>query len=412
MINLFIVVYNFSGAKTYVDELSLFFACQKDVAVFQVFLNCVGYKEFFAENNDRAMHIYIPEKITGKYDKIYYRRAAQLVFSHFHDLRNVVLHANMPEQFYFAEEMIKLFQCPLVFTCHFLMGFYSCYDTISGYNGENKVHGNVLEEFMIGLADQIICVTEFGRRALVNVHKVDPAKTRVIFNGKSFSALAEGSKMIKSKYGFSADDRLILFAGQLDPMKGIYKLIEAFLLIKDTFPTAKLVVAGQGEYSKYLSLARQCIGRVCFTGHLDKETLNDFYRFSEVGVIPSQYEQCSYVAIEMMQNKLPLIISNIPGLNELITHKKTGLVCKTKPHCSVQNVLEVDETDLALQIEYLLMNPAEAAEYAEQAYKQVLRAHSLEDMGEATLNIYRKLLNEKDGTLNINQVKREVLMKK
>ena len=103
MINLFIVVYNFSGAKTYVDELSLFFACQKDVAVFQVFLNCVGYKEFFAENNDRAMHIYIPEKITGKYDKIYYRREAQLVFSHFHDLRNVVLHANMPEQFYFAE---------------------------------------------------------------------------------------------------------------------------------------------------------------------------------------------------------------------------------------------------------------------------------------------------------------------
>ena len=107
-----------------------------------------------------------------------------------------------------------------------------------------------------------------------------------------------------------------------------------------------------------------------------------------MGVIPSQCEQCTYVAIGMMQNKLPVIISDTPGLNELITHKITGLICRIQPHSSSQNLLEVDVTDLALQIQYKLVNNAEAKE---KAYNQVSVYNSLINMGEATLDIYQKL---------------------
>ena len=394
-INLFFVVHNFSGAKTYVDELSLFLTGNTDVNVYKVYLKCVSHKEFSTENTNSSTCIYLPEKVTLEYDPLYYRRAAQLVFSNYRELRNVILHANMPEQFYFVKEAKELFQCPVVFTCHFLVGSYSYYDKITRYSGENIEEVNVLEELMIGIADQIICVTEFGRRALVNIHKLDLYKTRVIYNGRSLTKLLGSPKVSKTRYGFGPKDQLILYAGQLDPMKGVDKLIEAFLIIKNSFPKTKLVIAGHGDYDKYFSLARLCIGRISFIGNLDKDTLNSFYEFSDMGVIPSQFEQCSYVAIEMMQHKLPLIISDTPGLNELIMHKATGLVCKTLLNSTNQDILEIDEKDLALQIEYLLTNRTEAMRYAEQAYQHALECHALLNMGKATLNVYQQLLDEK-----------------
>jgi glycosyltransferase involved in cell wall biosynthesis len=387
-INLFFVVHNFSGAKTYVDELSLFLTGNTDVNVYKVYLKCVGHKEFSTENINSSTCIYLPEKVTLEYDPLYYRRAAQLVFSNYRELRNVILHANMPEQFYFVKEAKEFFQCPVVFTCHFLIGSYSCYDKITGYSGENIDKVNVLEEFVTELADQAVCVTEFGRHTLANIHKLDLNKKRVIYNGKSVPNLPENSKVTKLRYGFAQKDQLILYAGQLDPMKGVDKLIEAFLISNNSFSKIKLMIAGHGYYDRYIFLAQQCIGWIYFMGNLDNDTFNKFYRFSDVGVIPSQCEQCTYVAIGMMQNKLPVIISDTPGLNELITHKITGLICRIQPHSSSQNLLEVDVTDLALQIQYKLVNNAEAKE---KAYNQVSVYNSLINMGEATLDIYQKL---------------------
>jgi glycosyltransferase involved in cell wall biosynthesis len=208
---------------------------------------------------------------------------------------------------------------------------------------------------------------------------------------------------LKSKYGFLPEERLILYAGQLESRKGIDKLIKAFLLIKDKFPTTKLIIAGSGDFNSYFPLAQGCIGRICFTGKLNKNTLSDFYRFSEMGIIPSYYEQCSYVLIEMIQYCLPLVISDVPGLNELILHKETGLVCKTHPHVTLQNALEVDEADLAIQMEYLLLNKTEGFNFAREAYIKMLVRNSMQNMGEETIKIYNMLLNEKFFNNKINK---------
>lgn len=396
MINLFIIVYDFSGARTYIDELSSYLVGKKNVFVFHVYLNHNGSKEFNIKEKSKITSIYIPKKVTKEYDKKYYMIAAQLIYNKFQNLHSVVLHTNIPEQFYFAEEMKKLFHCPLVFTLHFLMGFFSYYDKISGYNGENIEKGNILEKYMLETADHIICVTQFSQRAIINLHEVNPAKTSVIYNGKSL--INESSPLknkLKIQYGFLPEDRLLLFAGQLISGKGLDKLIKAFHLIKDTYPTTKLIIAGSGEYNDYLPLAQEYIGRVCFTGKLDKKILFDFYLLSEIGIIPSQFEQCSYVAIEMMQHGLPIIISDIPGLNELLIDRKTGLVCKTKSHSTIPCTLEVDEVDLALQIEYLLKNREIGLILAKAAHKRAEELYSLESMGESTLKIYRQLINTK-----------------
>lgn len=396
MLNVFLIVHNFSGAKTYVDELSKYLIGIKDVFVFHVYLDYIDIKEFTVQKNNKITSVYIPEKVTKEYDQKYYKRAAQLVFSYFQNLQNVVFHANMPEQYLFSKEVKELFKCPVVFTFHFLMNFYSVYDSITGYDNAGTEKGNVLEKKMLKSADHIICVTQFAQRAITSLHKIPISKTTVIYNGKSFSNELQTEKINdKTHYGFLPENRIILYAGQLEPMKGINRLIEAFLLIKDKFPTIKLIIAGAGEYNSYLPLAQECIGRICFTGRLDKDTMFDFYRFSEIGVIPSQYEQCSYVAIEMMQSGLPLIISDVPGLNELVVHSESGLVCRIKKNTTTPDTIEADETDLALQIEYLLMNKEAGLIFAKEAYLQVLERHSLKNMGVKTLKVYWQLVDEK-----------------
>lgn len=394
MLNVFLIVHNFSGARTYINELSEFLVKKNDVFVFHVYLNYRDSKEFWIQKNNKITSIYIPCTITKEYNKKYYKHAAQLVFCHFQNLRNVIFHANIPEQFYFAEESLRLYRCPLVFTLHFLENFYSYFDLGAVDIKNIKVTGVELYKAIIKIADHIICVTSFSFRVISKHYKVEPLKASVIYNGiKIPNKSVVDRSLLKCKYGFLSSDKLILYAGRLQASKGIDKLIQAFLLIKDRFPTAKLIIVGSGECNKYLPLPMGCTGRIHFTGNLDKNTLIDFYKICDMGIIPSRFEQCSYVAIEMMHYGLPLIISDVPGLNELVIHKKTGLICKTVIQSTTHCQLEVDVADLANHIEQLLMNNSEAIEYAKNASEQVLDKHSVENMGKNTLRIYRQLIN-------------------
>ena len=392
MVNVFLIVHDFSGVKTYIDELSEFLSKKRDVFVFKIYLEFPDFKEFRIQQRGKIKSIYIPDKVSKEYNKKYYKRAAQLVYFHFNELKNVVFHANMPEQYFFIQEIKKFYQCPVVFTFHFLMSFYSFCDKVSGYDSDSNHNGNALEKFMLEDSDHIICVTKFSKRAITQLRKIDPTKTSVIYNGKSWSIISTGvNANLKIKYGFLPTDRIILYVGKLEQRKGIDILIGAFMLIKEKFTTTKLVIVGDGEYNNYLPLANDCIGRIHFTGNLGKNKVNDFYSLAEMGVIPSQYEQCSYVAIEMMQYKLPMIISDVPGLNELVIHMKSGLVSNSRLHKTIPFTIEADEVDLASKIEFFLEHPFEAKRFAQEAYNCGIKFHAIDRMGNETLKIYRHL---------------------
>jgi glycosyltransferase involved in cell wall biosynthesis len=47
--------------------------------------------------------------------------------------------------------------------------------------------------------------------------------------------------------------------------------------------------------------------------------MQDLYQIADIGIIPSLYDHCPYVALEMISNNIPLIISDTEGLNEILT---------------------------------------------------------------------------------------------
>lgn len=62
-------------------------------------------------------------------------------------------------------------------------------------------------------------------------------------------------------------------------------------------------------------------------GSLDKNTLYSFYQIANIGIVPSHIEQCSYTCIEMMQSGLPLVVSDVDELREMVD-EKCGLKVK------------------------------------------------------------------------------------
>ncbi len=396
IINLFIIVHNFSGAKTYVDELTEYLLQKEDIRIYHVLLNSKGFKELTILHKGNITFVHIPQKNRNWDEVLYSKRAAQLVYSQFYYIDNIILHSNLSQHYYFVREAIRLFHCSLVFTLHFFENFYSYMNHFAQDEKEPLIVGDASLKALLQLSDKIICVTHFGKEVLINIYKIPPIKIKLIYNGIGRSDFKHASdiKKLKEKYGLLAKDRIILFAGRLQSSKGVETLIKTFLTIKNRFPSTKLVIVGSGEYDKYKSLAHECIGRIIFTGHLPKSMLLDFYEFSEIGVIPSQYEQCSYVALEMMRSSLPIIISNVPGLNELIVNNVSGLICNTKAHTSIPCALMTDAEDLANKMEFLLKNKKIAKKFAFNGELELNKKFSLENMGDLTYQLYTELFKK------------------
>ena len=182
-------------------------------------------------------------------------------------------------------------------------------------------------EFMQNCCDKIIAIAQHSYEMLIDLYGMHPSKVVKIpnalsdnFNGK----INLNKNGIRKKYKYIENEKLIIFAGRLEKVKGIMELIDAFKDIVESIPDARLIIAGSGDFNHCLEKARPYSKYITFTGYLSKEQLYELYFIADVGVIPSIHEEFGYVAIEMMLNKLPVIVHKTTGLAEITNNGKYG----------------------------------------------------------------------------------------
>jgi glycosyltransferase involved in cell wall biosynthesis len=118
----------------------------------------------------------------------------------------------------------------------------------------------------------------------------------------------------------------VLFAGRLAPEKGIDLLVEAISLVG---AGARLEVAGEGpERARLEALAAErAPGRVRFHGRLDKERLLELVRSATVVAVPSRWhENQPMVVLEAFACGVPVVVTDLGGLPELVTPGRDGEV--------------------------------------------------------------------------------------
>lgn len=114
----------------------------------------------------------------------------------------------------------------------------------------------------------------------------------------------------------------VVFAAALVPDKGPQVLLEAFGLVADRHPTARLVLAGSGREAAALARAAAAWGeRVVLPGRLDAAGVSRLLGGARVVVVPSlpalRREGSSLTAAEAARHGRPVVTSDDPAVVEV-----------------------------------------------------------------------------------------------
>lgn len=164
-----------------------------------------------------------------------------------------------------------------------------------------------------------------------DIYKLKDQKILMIPNGINainFSLSISDRSKIRNDMCIKDDDCILLYVGRFDELKGIDKLIISFKKVLSKRRNCKLIIVGNGDFSYLLSLCEGYNCNIIFTGKIDYKYLNLLYQISDIGIIPSYSEECSYVALEMMMNKMQIISSDGRGLRNMFQNDKNVIIAK------------------------------------------------------------------------------------
>jgi glycosyltransferase involved in cell wall biosynthesis len=136
-------------------------------------------------------------------------------------------------------------------------------------------------------------------------------------------------KEMVSRAGIPENAIILLYAGRVSPEKNVGLLVEMMkLLSSDDRNDFRLLVAGDGPKSAWLreqgdTLAK---GKIVLLGHLDKETLADYYANTDIFVHPNPREPFGIAPLEAMASGVPTVAPNGGGILSYATNDNAWLV--------------------------------------------------------------------------------------
>jgi glycosyltransferase involved in cell wall biosynthesis len=172
-------------------------------------------------------------------------------------------------------------------------------------------------------AAQIVTVSSFSKKDIVNHYNIPASKIDVVYNGvkNSFHRLKDDEKRaVKKKY---TDGReYFLYTGAIHPRKNLVNLLKAFSVFKKRQQTGmKLVLAGRlaWKYESFIDNLKTYKYRddVVVAGYLQEEELVNVTGAAYGMVYPSLFEGFGLPVLEAMRCDVPVITSANSAMQEI-----------------------------------------------------------------------------------------------
>jgi D-inositol-3-phosphate glycosyltransferase len=268
-------------------------------------------------------------------------------------------------------------------------------DRIAHAAGESSIRPADLRSFneadIMSWADRLIAATPAERAQMLWLYRAPRNRIAVVPPGVNLAQFRPiPSAMAKAALGVPPEQKMLLFVGRIEPLKGVDTILQALAYLKGQQPhllrTLTLSIIGgdpdaeQGENAEMdrLKALRAQLGLdavVLFLGAKDQAALNYYYAAAEALIMPSDYESFGMVALEAMACGTPVIASEVGGLAFLVRDGVNGY------HVPVR-----EPRALAEKIRTLLCQPDQRA---------ALGANAARDAAEyAWAHIADRLLNE------------------
>jgi glycosyltransferase involved in cell wall biosynthesis len=116
----------------------------------------------------------------------------------------------------------------------------------------------------------------------------------------------------------------VLYVGRLEPEKGPLNVLKVAEILKDV----NFVIVGYGSLELEIRkiINEKKIANVELLGLVDHSELPKLYREADIFLLPSYSEGLPVVMIEAMTSELPVIVSNVGAVNEVLQGNNGGFV--------------------------------------------------------------------------------------
>lgn len=169
-------------------------------------------------------------------------------------------------------------------------------------------------------ADAVIAVSRnLAGRALAM--GADAARVHVVYNGVDTTAFHPGPRALaRQRLGLVSPDPLVLFVGNLVPVKGLDVLIDALTSLANGGQRFQCAMVGNGPLKAQLQSRINSLGlsnRVRLLGARPLEELPTWYQASSLVVLPSRSEGVPNVLLEATACGIPFVASDVGGIPEI-----------------------------------------------------------------------------------------------
>lgn len=263
-------------------------------------------------------------------------------------------------------------------------------------NISEDVNVNNLKHFVttneldiIKKSDAIICVTHDSKRYYERYLHAKPEKTFCIYNGIRDELCYASHNKDDNSQRSETDSIRLLYVGNVTKAKGFSFVLEALRKVSDAGHKFVLSVAGtiDGEMYELIENEYRDLD-IKLLGHIDYSCLQNLYRLSQIGLISSLFEQCSYVALEMSMYGLPVVYSGIVELQEIFGYDNDMHI---PVEFTIHSGLSLDVDVFACKIMRLMDSPNLRREVGLCERNKFLESFTQEQMVKRTIDVYKKL---------------------
>jgi glycosyltransferase involved in cell wall biosynthesis len=267
-----------------------------------------------------------------------------------------------------------------------------CNKTIRRMSAPSGLYRRV--NYALGAAVEKYCMTKRSTRKVIavsgrvkseieNEYGVSPANVVVIHHGVDLEAFNPELRnrwrdSVRDGLGLGRSDFVALFVGGDYRRKGLMTLLRALRRISRPIKTLAVEVVPDRALSDFVASCRLS-DAVKFVGR--SKEIATFYAAADCFVLPTHYDTFSMATLEAMACGVPVIVSRVAGISELLTDGRDSFVLEDAE----------DDAALAEQLERLIRNP-EMRETLGAQGRSTAEQHSWDEVARKTASVYADIL--------------------
>lgn len=246
---------------------------------------------------------------------------------------------------------------PLLISAHGTLAEYLYTDDMSQKLRSLHRFHNILLKFSLSRAKVAMALSKLEAEQYVKLFGVPSDKVAIVPNGidSLLYATLPPAGIFKEKFGIESDNKIILYVGRINRIKGIEFLIKSFSCLTRRAKSEKTVLVIAGPDDGYLQEAMtlsNSLGlkdKVLFTGFLDEKDKVCAYVDATVVVHPESFNVILIAPLEAAASGKPIILSSGNYLSEIAKRECFGLSVKYNDINSMASLLQnvLSENDFA-----------------------------------------------------------------